>query len=222
MEKLSLINFNQYNIQKSPKSQVLNDNQKQLSTSDYGAYSSAVSAYGKASISFKGVGQEINRLNDLILNTADNEVISLIAQIHEHKGKQLLYLKQKPQVLEQLIETMKPTTENTPSMGETIPPKVPSSAQTQDVVIQKPNVPQDTNTIPEPPKTRVDTYQENTINITKDESTAVERLNITKDTFNKKTSSPVVNPALVGTIIAATGIGAVSTISRNQKKKTQK
>lgn len=32
----------------------------------------------------------------------DSEVISLIAQIHEHKGKQSLYLKQKPQTLEQL------------------------------------------------------------------------------------------------------------------------
>lgn len=37
----------------------------------------------------------------------DSEVISLIAQIHEHKGKQSLYLKQKPQALEQLIEIAK-------------------------------------------------------------------------------------------------------------------
>lgn len=37
----------------------------------------------------------------------DSEVISLIAQIHEHKGKQSLYLKQKPQALEQLIEVAK-------------------------------------------------------------------------------------------------------------------
>ena len=37
----------------------------------------------------------------------DSEVISLIAQIHEHKGKQSLYLKQKPQTLEQLIEIAK-------------------------------------------------------------------------------------------------------------------
>lgn len=37
----------------------------------------------------------------------DNEIISLIAQIHEHKGKQSLYLKQKPQALEQLIEIAK-------------------------------------------------------------------------------------------------------------------
>lgn len=86
MEKLNFINFNQYHSQKPLKSQVLNDNQKQLSTSDYGAYSSAVSAYGKASISFKGVGQEINRLNDLILNTADNEVISLQEAVEEMNG----------------------------------------------------------------------------------------------------------------------------------------
>lgn len=47
---------------------------------------------------------DYNRLNNI---KWDNEVISLIAQIHEHKGKQLLYLKQKPQVLEQLIEIAK-------------------------------------------------------------------------------------------------------------------
>ena len=64
----------------------MKDNQKQLSISDYGAYSSAVSAYGKASISFKGVGNEINRLNDLILNTADNETISLEEAVEEMNG----------------------------------------------------------------------------------------------------------------------------------------
>ena len=47
---------------------------------------------------------DYNRLNNIKWY---NEVISLIAQIHEHKGKQLLYLKQKPQVLEQLIEIAK-------------------------------------------------------------------------------------------------------------------
>ena len=45
-----------------------------------------------------------NRLNDI---KWDNEVISLIGQIHEHKGKQTLYLKQKPQALDQLIEIAK-------------------------------------------------------------------------------------------------------------------
>ena len=47
---------------------------------------------------------DYNRLNNI---KWDNEVISLIAQIHEHKGKQSLYLKQKPQTLEQLIEIAK-------------------------------------------------------------------------------------------------------------------
>lgn len=47
---------------------------------------------------------DYNKLNDV---KWDNEVISLIAQIHEHKGKQSLYLKQKPQALEQLIEIAK-------------------------------------------------------------------------------------------------------------------
>ena len=47
---------------------------------------------------------DFKRLNDF---KWDNEIISLIAQIHEHKGKQLLYLKQKPQVLEQLVEVAK-------------------------------------------------------------------------------------------------------------------
>ena len=42
---------------------------------------------------------DYSKLNDY---KWDSEVISLIAQIHEHKGKQSLYLKQKPQTLEQL------------------------------------------------------------------------------------------------------------------------
>ncbi len=45
-----------------------------------------------------------NKLNEF---KWDKEIISLIAQIHEHKGKQSLYLKQKPQALEQLIEIAK-------------------------------------------------------------------------------------------------------------------
>lgn len=45
-----------------------------------------------------------NKLNEI---KWDTEVISLIAQIHEHKGKQALFLKQKKQVLEHLVEIAK-------------------------------------------------------------------------------------------------------------------
>ena len=37
----------------------------------------------------------------------DSEILLLVAQIHEYKGKQALYLKQKPAVLERLIEVAK-------------------------------------------------------------------------------------------------------------------
>lgn len=37
----------------------------------------------------------------------DNEIIAYIAQIHEHKAKQELFLKQKPQELEKLVEIAK-------------------------------------------------------------------------------------------------------------------
>lgn len=37
----------------------------------------------------------------------DNEIIAYIAQIHEHKAKQELFLKQKPQELERLVEIAK-------------------------------------------------------------------------------------------------------------------
>lgn len=37
----------------------------------------------------------------------DNEILGLVAQIHEHKGKQELFLKQKPIVLDKLIEISK-------------------------------------------------------------------------------------------------------------------
>ncbi len=47
---------------------------------------------------------DFNRLNNF---KWDNEIISLIAQIHEHKGKQSLFLRQKPQVLEKLVEIAK-------------------------------------------------------------------------------------------------------------------
>lgn len=36
--------------------------------------------------------------------TWDNEIVSYLAQIHEYKGKQELYIRQKPVELERLIE----------------------------------------------------------------------------------------------------------------------
>ena len=37
----------------------------------------------------------------------DNEVLGLVARIHEYKGKQALFLKQKPATLEKLVEIAK-------------------------------------------------------------------------------------------------------------------
>ena len=37
----------------------------------------------------------------------DSEILGLVAQIHEFKGKQELYLKQKPAALEKLVEIAK-------------------------------------------------------------------------------------------------------------------
>lgn len=37
----------------------------------------------------------------------DNEILGLVAQIHEYKGRQELYLKQKPAELDRLIEIAK-------------------------------------------------------------------------------------------------------------------
>ena len=37
----------------------------------------------------------------------DNELVALLAQIHECKGRQELYLKQKPAVLDHLVEVAK-------------------------------------------------------------------------------------------------------------------
>jgi len=45
--------------------------------------------------------------SDLSKRNWDNEVISLISQIQVHKGKQALYLKQKPQALKRLVEIAK-------------------------------------------------------------------------------------------------------------------
>ena len=39
--------------------------------------------------------------------TWDSEIIGLVAQIHEYKGRQELYLKQKPAELDRLIEIAK-------------------------------------------------------------------------------------------------------------------
>lgn len=39
--------------------------------------------------------------------TWDNEILAYVAQIHEYKGKQDLYLKQKPVELDRLIEIAK-------------------------------------------------------------------------------------------------------------------
>ena len=37
----------------------------------------------------------------------DSEIINLLAQIHEHKGKQELFIQQKPAVLDTLVEIAK-------------------------------------------------------------------------------------------------------------------
>ena len=37
----------------------------------------------------------------------DNEIVALLTQIHEFKGRQELYLKQKPAVLDHLVEVAK-------------------------------------------------------------------------------------------------------------------
>lgn len=37
----------------------------------------------------------------------DSEVLGLVAQIHEYKGKQTLFLRQKPATLEKLVEIAK-------------------------------------------------------------------------------------------------------------------
>lgn len=39
--------------------------------------------------------------------TWDNEILGLVAQIHEYKGRQELYLRQKPEELDRLVEIAK-------------------------------------------------------------------------------------------------------------------
>ncbi len=43
----------------------------------------------------------------LVKKTWDSEIINLVAQIHEYKGRQEVYLKQKPEELEKLVEVAK-------------------------------------------------------------------------------------------------------------------
>lgn len=45
--------------------------------------------------------------NNLLQITWDNELVNLLTKIHEHKGKQELFLRQKPSVLDKLIEISK-------------------------------------------------------------------------------------------------------------------
>ena len=45
--------------------------------------------------------------SELLKNLWDSEIIGLVAQIHEYKGRQELYLKQKPAELDRLIEVAK-------------------------------------------------------------------------------------------------------------------
>ena len=48
--------------------------------------------------------------------TWDNEILGLVAQIHEYKGRQELYLRQKPEKLDKLIEITK--TQSTEASNE--------------------------------------------------------------------------------------------------------
>ena len=45
--------------------------------------------------------------SELVKSSWDSEIIGLVAQIHEYKGRQELYLKQKPAELDRLIEVAK-------------------------------------------------------------------------------------------------------------------
>src|SRR5699024_11303141 len=48
--------------------------------------------------------------------TWDNEILGLVAQIHEYKGRQELYLRQKPEELDRLVEITK--TQSTEASNE--------------------------------------------------------------------------------------------------------
>ena len=55
----------------------------------------------------KGVGMRVFDYSKLKERTWDNEILAYVAQIHEYKGKQDLYLRQKPVELNRLIEIAK-------------------------------------------------------------------------------------------------------------------
>jgi Fic family protein len=64
----------------------------------------------------------------------DSEVLSFIAQIHEHKGKQELYLRQKPVELERLIEVARIQSTESSNKIEGIGT---SSARMRQLVVEK-------------------------------------------------------------------------------------
>lgn len=64
----------------------------------------------------------------------DSEILGLVAQIHEFKGKQELYLKQKPATLEKLVEIAKIQSTEASNKIEGI---VTTSTRLQQLVMEK-------------------------------------------------------------------------------------
>lgn len=64
----------------------------------------------------------------------DSEILGLVAQIHEFKGKQMLYLKQKPAALEKLVEIAKIQSTEASNKIEGI---VTTSTRLQQLVMEK-------------------------------------------------------------------------------------
>lgn len=64
----------------------------------------------------------------------DSEILGLVAQIHEFKGKQELYLKQKPAALEKLVEIAKIQSTEASNKIEGI---VTTSTRLQQLVMEK-------------------------------------------------------------------------------------
>ena len=58
----------------------------------------------------------------------DNEIVSLIAQIHEHKGRQEAYLQQAPQELDRLVEIAKVQSTEASNRSRASAPPVPVSS----------------------------------------------------------------------------------------------
>lgn len=56
---------------------------------------------------FRRCAMRVFDYSSLKEKTWDNEIISLVAQIHEYKGRQEVYLKQKPEELDKLVEIAK-------------------------------------------------------------------------------------------------------------------